>query len=370
MTCSVCGEVCRCSPESSVPGVSLSRPEGNVAVDETTDTRVGPSTLAESSEGITFPAESAEAWRGEVAARLTRYRARRKIRPPRYPSLRLPFETSADRDASTPGSQRVYEPVSEHALALDGTHGHVVESEPVQAFVGQVPIEQPVPGTSALATPLSPSPARTAKIIEFPKVTWGPPPAPPDQLAEPVADRPRILEAPEVVPPPPALGGITIDPPAAPEDAKRPGIDVPLSAASTARRIAAAMVDGVIILAASALFGFIFWKVTAIRPPKIQLLALAGALPWLLWAAYQYLMVVYSATTPGWRVAGLRLARFDGSAPSRRLRRWRVFASWLSAISLGMGYAWVFLDEDVLCWHDRATHTYLAPRSAPPTPGK
>ncbi len=26
-----------------------------------------------------------------------------------------------------------------------------------------------------------------------------------------------------------------------------------------------------------------------------------------------------------------------------------------------MGYAWVFLDEDSLCWHDRITHTYLAP---------
>jgi hypothetical protein len=26
-----------------------------------------------------------------------------------------------------------------------------------------------------------------------------------------------------------------------------------------------------------------------------------------------------------------------------------------------MGYAWVFLDENALCWHDRITHTYLAP---------
>jgi hypothetical protein len=57
------------------------------------------------------------------------------------------------------------------------------------------------------------------------------------------------------------------------------------------------------------------------------------------------------------------LARFDGSPASRPLRRWRVLASYLSAASLGMGYAWVFLDEDVLCWHDRITHTYLAPRS-------
>jgi hypothetical protein len=26
-----------------------------------------------------------------------------------------------------------------------------------------------------------------------------------------------------------------------------------------------------------------------------------------------------------------------------------------------MGYVWLFLDEDILCWHDRITHTYLAP---------
>ncbi len=30
-----------------------------------------------------------------------------------------------------------------------------------------------------------------------------------------------------------------------------------------------------------------------------------------------------------------------------------------------MGYAWLFLDEDALCWHDRITHTYLAPRKNP-----
>ncbi|HXC42242.1 MAG TPA: RDD family protein, partial [Candidatus Dormibacteraeota bacterium] len=77
------------------------------------------------------------------------------------------------------------------------------------------------------------------------------------------------------------------------------------------------------------------------------------------WAAYQYLLLVYSGATPGLRLARLQLARFDGSPAGRRLRRWRVLASFLSAASLGMGYAWVFLDEDSLCWHDRITHTYL-----------
>ena len=205
--------------------------------------------------------------------------------------------------------------------------------------------------------------APTAKIIEFPR-SWTPTPAPLDELAEPVfdRDRPRILEAPEVVPPPPALGGITIEPAQQPELEKRPGIDIPLQSAPLARRILAAAIDGVIIVAACALFGFIFWKLTAIRPPRFQIMVLAAGLSGLFWAAYQYLLLVHSGTTPGLRLARLELARFDGSPAGRRLRRWRVLASFLSAASLGMGYAWVFLDEDSLCWHDRITHTYLAPK--------
>jgi uncharacterized RDD family membrane protein YckC len=185
-------------------------------------------------------------------------------------------------------------------------------------------------------------------------------------LAEPVTDRPRILEAPEVVPPPPALGGITIEPAQQPDMEKRPGIDIPLQSAPLGRRIFSAAIDDVIIAAACALFGFIFWKLAAIRPPRFQIIGIAAGLSGLFWAAYQYLLLVYSGTTPGLLLARLELARFDGSPVGRRLRRWRVLASFLSAVSLGMGYAWVFLDEDSLCWHDRITHTYLAPRK--PTP--
>jgi len=205
-----------------------------------------------------------------------------------------------------------------------------------------------------------------AKIIEFPGIAWGPPAPPPDQLAEPVVGRPRILEVPEVAPPPPALGGITIEATERAEAEKRPGIDLPLQSAPLGRRMAAALIDGLIITAASALFGFVFWKVAAVRPPRLQLLGLAAGIPAVFWASYQYLLIVYSASTPGLRLAGLELTRFDGSSAARSLRRWRVLASWLSAVSAGMGYVWVFLDEDALCWHDRITHTYLAPRKRQP----
>ena len=142
----------------------------------------------------------------------------------------------------------------------------------------------------------------------------------------------------------------------------RPGIDIPLQSARFRSRVVAAVVDGAIIAGASAVFGYIFWKVAAVRPPLIQMACLAVGIPCALWAAYQYLLIVYAANTPGLRLAGLELARFDGTSTNRSLRRWRVLAAWLSAVSLGMGYLWVFLDEDGLCWHDRITHTYLAPK--------
>jgi uncharacterized RDD family membrane protein YckC len=213
-----------------------------------------------------------------------------------------------------------------------------------------------------------PSTPPGAKVIEFPRFGWAPPLPPPDQLAEPVSDVPRILDVPEVAPPPPALGGIMMEPAEREEIERRPGIDVPLQSASLPRRIAATVFDALLVVAASALFGVIFWKVAAVRPPRMQILGLAAGIPSFLWVAYEYLLMVYAAATPGLRIAGLKLARFDGTSTSRSLRRWRVLASCLSAVSLGMGYLWLFLDEDSLCWHDRITHTYLAMESSTGVP--
>ena len=347
MPCPTCGDICRCSSDA-----------------------VEDSTL----------------WRQEVATRLNRYQERRKPRPPRYPSLRLRFDQD---DAMRAGNGASVEPeafprrianTSNHALALDGFEVSAVDSveapassaASAQAQLPQemslFPREAPQPSTAAQAHATTQAAAQvaaqiTAKIIEFPR-SWTPPQAPLDQLAEPVfdLDRPRILEAPEVVPQPPALGGITIEPAHQPTVEKRPGIDIPLQSAPLTRRVLAAVIDGIVIAAAGALFGAIFWKLTAIRPPLIQIVGIAAGLASVLWATYQYLLVVYSGTTPGLRLAKLELTRFDGSRTGRRMRRWRVLASFLSAASVGMGYAWVFLDEDSLCWHDRIPHTYLAPR--------
>ena len=117
------------------------------------------------------------------------------------------------------------------------------------------------------------------------------------------------------------------------------------------------------MLLATVLFGWIFFKMTATVPPLRQLLVLALSGLGIGWVGYQYLLLVYTGSTPGLGMAGLRLSGFDGSRVPRRIRRWRVLASVLSGFSLGLGYAWCVLDEDQLSWHDRITRTYLAPRS-------
>jgi uncharacterized RDD family membrane protein YckC len=346
MNCEKCGEVCRCPAEP--PPTALSNSESIAAVEAVEAVVSASEVRAEVSE------ISNAAWRNELSARLNRYRARRKVPPPRYPSLRLPFgqiETPRTDSIAEVSSSTVFAAMSNHALALDGLHN---EPASVEAEY-ETPIAESVPARTSSHS--------RAKIIEFPRFAWAPPPPPLDQLAEPVMDRPRILEVPEVAPPAPALGGITIEPAHIQEKEKLPGVDIPLQSAPLGRRLLAGLIDGLIVASASALFGYIFWKVTEIRPPQWQLLGLAAGIPCLFWAAYQYLLIVYAANTPGLFLARLELKRFNGTPASRSLRRWRVLASWLSAASLGMGYAWLFLDEDALCWHDRTTHTYLAPKA-------
>jgi uncharacterized RDD family membrane protein YckC len=183
----------------------------------------------------------------------------------------------------------------------------------------------------------------------------------PDELAEPVIDRPRIVEAPELLPPPPALGGMLIEPVREPEPERQPGVDMPLQTARLSRRIFAGVVDALFVAGATAIFGYMFLRFNS-SLPQIRLAAEVGAaLAMTLWFAYQAAFLIFCGTTPGLRVTRLKISRFDGGPASRNLRRWRVVASALSFVSLGLGYAWSFLDEDQLSWHDRITKTHLAP---------
>jgi hypothetical protein len=199
----------------------------------------------------------------------------------------------------------------------------------------------------------------TAKLIEFPRTIYTPQVWASD-LAEPILDRPRILEAPEIVPPPPALGGMTIEEIEKPEPERRLGIDMPLQSAPIGRRLMAGLIDGTLVVTAGAVFGAIYYRIVGTTPTPVQVAMMGSGLLILCWAAYQYLLVVYSGSTPGLRALRLQVRRFDGNPPKRKLRQARVLCSLLSAVSLGLGYAWHFLDEDGLCWHERVTKTHIA----------
>lgn len=401
MPCKICGDICYClsdlrsagdAIDSSKQGVAdLERMQPSARVEMCAATiensmQRGQNDFAESSaqaesdlrrESDSEPPPKDTAWREEVAARLNRYQSRRKPRPPRYPSLCLPLENPRPLREESHRCEIFVQP-SHHALAVRS----VVEEDHERDRIAERPSEHrdsanslqssPVQSTASAAVPkqaaVFPTPVAaarivpTAKIIEFPR-PWIPPAPPADQLAEPVVVHPRIIDVPEVVPPLPALGGITIEAPEQPEIERRPGIDFPLQGPSLSRRLSAAAIDALITLAACLIFETVFWKLTTQPPPRLQMAEIAAVFAVLFWAGYQYLLLVYAGTTPGLRLVRLTLSRFDGTPASRRLRRWRVLASFLSAVSVGMGYIWMFLDEDALCWHDRITHTYLAPRA-------
>ena len=267
-------------------------------------------------------------WRNEVSAKVSRYRSR-KPRTDRYPSLQLQFEASPLRD-QTPREALADAPAETRSWT---------ENPEAQSPREPVVMEA------------------TARVLEFPRPVLMPGRS--EELAEPVMVRPRIVEAPELLPPPPALGGILIEPVVADETDRLPGLDVPLQSSPFSRRVLAGMIDAGMVGIALAVFGYIFLRINGGFPPVRVAAEVVAALLAVLWPVYQYAFLVHSTGSPGLWLAKLEVTRFDGAPASRSLRRWRVMASLLSCASLGLGYAWCFLDEDQLSWHDRITRTHL-----------
>jgi hypothetical protein len=239
----------------------------------------------------------------------------------------------------------------------------------------------PAPAASAdgVESPREPEPAaagaregkQDGKLIYFPKpairLPVEPPmlPVPPyGELAEPVSSPPRIMDVPEAIIPTiegPLFADISLDsektheesPAAAPSP-----IELPLPVAFLSQRIFAALVDWLAVLAASALFCLLPWKLLPRLPEgRYALVALAGTVLFF-WTIYHYLMLVYGRRTAGMEMANVSLRGFDGQAPTRPQRRRRVYSMLFSLLSLGLGFAWALVDEDSLCWHDRITRTF------------
>lgn len=326
---------------------------------------------------LTTPAANDESWRDEVSSRIQNYKARRR-RSLGDESLSFNFESTAGNHVFL---QPEVEPESELSVPYE-------QPDPLTAYYAHpyatAPAVQPDYSPDDRAddlaaqddepeTILPPSPPpvtaapEIAKLILFPK-----PPmmqeAPADQLAEPVFDVPRIVEATEAteavtVP----LADITLQPDPGEETCVpyiEPLLDLPIPVAPAGQRVFAELMDLLLILVATGIFGAIASRLgaAAILGDRRTLVGLLVIVPAMFWSLYKYIFLVNAGITPGMQIAQLRLVDFDGSIPSPMLRRHRALAMLISAFPLGLGLFWSFVDTEALCWHDRISKTYVTAR--------
>jgi uncharacterized RDD family membrane protein YckC len=212
--------------------------------------------------------------------------------------------------------------------------------------------------------------ARPPKIIRFPRLS------PPEtagalqskqddlELADPALETPRILDEPETAPVAEQMdllesfSDIHLEPlePLQPSANDEP---LPPQPASLWQRSLSGLMDVAIVLAAGLMFAVTFVKLAEVVPTSRLAGLCAIAVGTMIWLVFQYIFLVYGRGTPGMRISGMELCNFAGRHASRFARRCRALGTVLSGLSLGLGYAWSFVDEDTLGWHDRISGTYL-----------
>jgi uncharacterized RDD family membrane protein YckC len=322
---------------------------------------------------------NAAPWRKEIHARVAGYRSRRGRRIEGAFSMRFPFP---DQEAAQPVAeaeaveeQLVAATEIDNAVVENATRAERVAAEPQQpdaadivadpfpapVVVSEVDAWQPYTLHPEPIVPPPPRPRPKRKVIAFPRPATGLVEAF-HRLADPVLpEEPRILDVPEeleALPTTPFLDGLRFDADPAP-GREADHVELPFRPASVAQRIGAAALDCGLVAVAAGLFAAVGYKML----PKLVLtkpvLVTAAMLLVLLWAVYQYMLVVYAGTTAGMRMAGVSLKNFEGKSPRPHQRRNRVLGLYLSTASLAMGLLWAFADTDALCWHDRMSRTYL-----------
>lgn len=211
---------------------------------------------------------------------------------------------------------------------------------------------------------IQPRPRPKRKVIAFPRQPGAAEAI--HRLADPVLpEQPRILDVPEELeafPTTPFLEGLQLD--LAPQTPTVPSdhIELPFRAANISQRVVAALVDCSLVATAASVSAVIGHKMLPSLAFTKPVRLTAGLVLVLLWAIYQYLLLVYAGRTVGMQVVAIRLTTFKGRKPSLRHRRNRVLGLYFSTASLIMGLLWALVDVDKLCWHDRISGTYLTKR--------
>jgi uncharacterized RDD family membrane protein YckC len=344
-----------------------------------------------------LPQPTSDIWRKEVHARVSGYRTRRGRRIEGAYSMRFPFPPlepgvsgAATNNAPADLANQEEFAAAHTASAVQATATEVASSETCDLALEPATTEPEVwlaeppalpgllvnNGPPALPEvlvavdpgpppPRLPRPRAQRKVIAFPRQAAGAPEM--HRLADPVVpEQPRILDVPEeleALPTTPFLDGLQFGPDTQPVIAVHAdNVELPCRPVGVAHRLHAALLDCVLVAAGTVVFAAVGYKML----PKLSftkpVLLTAAALPLLLWAVYQYLLLVYGGATAGMRFARIRLSTFKGKSPCRRERRHRVMALYFSTASFVMGLLWALVDVDSLCWHDRISRTYLTER--------
>ena len=394
MACPLCGEQCRCSypaPKGAGEAVSLGEGRTSVLIDpETYDpteeqfaasiyheeeplappapaetvasensapsawetTLTGIERLATEVIDKTEFAGSGEGWRDEVHSRLNSYRAKRRRG---RPEGAMPLDFGGEELSPQPATRR--------SAAVNAVATRYANRPPMMsaAELEEAEEEAPLPENNIIVFPKPPEPAPT-KVYSFERTQ----PLPlSDELAEAVQESPRILDAPapeELAPVMPEVTAIALEGEADVPDTSAPALELPLRAAPIGQRVFAGMVDLSAVVVASATFALVFVKIAGGMPQSKIAPAIFAGVAGLLWALYQYMFLVYAGTTPGLQVSGLALRDFKGRHMERVARRNRAIGMVVAALPIGLGFLWAFLDQDMLCWQDRISHSYVVER--------
>jgi hypothetical protein len=307
MSCTLCGDICTCSP----------RPVSRAAVAEAPD-QLWPSTDA---------AWQDSTWRKEISSRVRAHKRRRGHDDDSFALFEEP---------EAPTEESIVEPVEEQLPPPPSRYQRIAMKRAQAQF-------------------------ESGNLIVFPQPEIDPIE---EALAEPIPETPRILEAPQdqhAEAHGPLFAAIELEP--LPSPVVQPDVnleaEMPLPVAPLSVQLTCYAIDTALASAAFALFAWISISNTGIEIANKAVIASGIVLAGLFWMAYHCIFLHYCAATPGMNMTGVALCTFDDNVPCRSTRGKRSAALCLSALSLGMGFCWSLVDEDTLGWHDRISRTYL-----------
>ena len=115
------------------------------------------------------------------------------------------------------------------------------------------------------------------------------------------------------------------------------------------RRLAAWLIDGVILSVVFAIIGLVF-------PPDRFAAVGKPLIGWLYFALFTGL----EGQTPGKMLVGIKVVDAEGRVPGRGSVLMReVIGKFVSIIPLTLGYLWMLWDPKSQTWHDKMAGTYV-----------